>query len=161
VLFTKDGAKALHAWTHDALDLVFEHVATMPQELQVRELPGFGISSLREQLTHILIWESAWIHNLQDIPLRAWELDGCRSAESLRHPKRDVAAQTQTYIEGLSDAALNEALSSRPKDWVGPLRSPAFILHHVVTHAFHHKGQIAAMCRHLGHPMTDTDLQRS
>jgi uncharacterized damage-inducible protein DinB len=30
----------------------------------------------------------------------------------------------------------------------------------VLTHAFHHKGQIVAMCRALGHPTTDTDLNQ-
>ena len=37
--------------------------------------------------------------------------------------------------------------------------TPAYYLHHVMTHAFHHKGQIAAMCRLLGRPFTqDMDL---
>lgn len=28
-----------------------------------------------------------------------------------------------------------------------------------ITHAFHHKGQVAALCRLLGHPMGPTDLR--
>jgi uncharacterized damage-inducible protein DinB len=44
---------------------------------------------------------------------------------------------------------------------VGELKSPAFILLHVVTHTFHHKGQVVAMLRTLGYPAPDTDLQRS
>ena len=48
-----------------------------------------------------------------------------------------------------------------PDDWSGPLRTPAFILNHVITHAFHHKGQVVAMFRLLGRPASDTDLQRS
>jgi len=31
---------------------------------------------------------------------------------------------------------------------------------HVITHAFHHKGQIVAMLRILGYPAPDTDLQQ-
>ncbi|WP_125488078.1 DinB family protein [Edaphobacter aggregans] len=38
------------------------------------------------------------------------------------------------------------------------MRAPALILHHVLTHAFHHKGQIVAMCRALVQPAPDTDL---
>jgi uncharacterized damage-inducible protein DinB len=38
-----------------------------------------------------------------------------------------------------------------PESWV--------ILLHVITHAFHHKGQIVAMLRILGYPAPDTDLQ--
>jgi uncharacterized damage-inducible protein DinB len=44
-------------------------------------------------------------------------------------------------------------------DWGGELRSPAFIVLHVITHAFHHKGQIVAMLRIQGYPAPDTDLQ--
>jgi uncharacterized damage-inducible protein DinB len=40
------------------------------------------------------------------------------------------------------------------------VRTPALILHHLLTHAFHHKGQIVAMCRTLGHPAPDTDLNQ-
>ena len=74
--------------------------------------------------------------------------------------KRRTVAATIAYLDGLAEADLNAELTSLPEDWVGPPRSPAFILLHVVTHAFHHKGQIAAMFRLLGHPAPDTDLQR-
>jgi uncharacterized damage-inducible protein DinB len=40
------------------------------------------------------------------------------------------------------------------------VRTPALILHHLLTHAFHHKGQTVAMCRILGHPAPDTDLNQ-
>src|SRR5689334_16537142 len=39
----------------------------------------------------------------------------------------------------------------------GELRSPAFILLHVITHAFHHKGQVVAMLRIHGYSAPDTD----
>ena len=42
----------------------------------------------------------------------------------------------------------------------GELRSPVFIVLHVKTHTFHHKGQIVAMLRILGYPAPDTDLQQ-
>jgi uncharacterized damage-inducible protein DinB len=62
-------------------------------------------------------------------------------------------------VGGLSEEQLNTTLTKRPVDWGGKLRSPAFILLHVVTHAFHHKGQVVAMLRILGYPAPDTDLQ--
>jgi uncharacterized damage-inducible protein DinB len=43
-------------------------------------------------------------------------------------------------------------------DWGGELRSPGFILLHVITHAFHHKGQIVTMLRIVGYPAPDIDL---
>jgi len=56
---------------------------------------------------------------------------------------------------------LNRRLTERPQAMGGELRSPAFIILHIVTHAFHHKGQVAAMLRTLGYPAPDTDLQKS
>jgi leucyl aminopeptidase len=65
-----------------------------------------------------------------------------------------------SVVDALDGMILNEILPKLPEEWVGPPRCPAFILQHLCTHAFHHKGQIAAMCRILGHPLPDTDLQR-
>jgi uncharacterized damage-inducible protein DinB len=39
--------------------------------------------------------------------------------------------------------------------------SPLMIFTHVMTHEFHHKGQIVSMCRHLGYPPPETDVYRS
>ena len=47
------------------------------------------------------------------------------------------------------------------EEWTTPHRTPAFILLHVITHGFHHKGQIVAMLRLLGYPAPDTDMQRT
>jgi len=30
----------------------------------------------------------------------------------------------------------------------------------MLTHAFHHKGQMVAMCRALGRPVRDTDMNQ-
>jgi uncharacterized damage-inducible protein DinB len=64
-------------------------------------------------------------------------------------------------LDRLSETELNRPLKERPREWVGELKSPVFILLHVLTHTFHHKGQVVAMLRTLGYPAPDTDLQRS
>ena len=66
---------------------------------------------------------------------------------------------TQAYLDDLTEEQLNTTLAKRPVDWGGELRSPAYILLHVITHAFHHKGQIVAMLRIVGCPAPDTDMQ--
>ena len=38
--------------------------------------------------------------------------------------------------------------------------SPLTIFTHVITHEFHHKGQILSMSRHLGYKPIDTDVIR-
>jgi uncharacterized damage-inducible protein DinB len=159
-MFTREGVKALHGWTHASLDLVVEHAASLPADLFVREVPGFSLPTLRDQLLHVLSWEATWVRHLRGTPAVVLTPDGHPDLTALVEAKRRVAGETATYIDGLTELALNTDLSSLPPEWAGPPRSPAFILLHVVTHAFHHKGQMASMFRLLGHPPPDTDLQR-
>ena len=90
----------------------------------------------------------------------AWGEKDCASMEVLLNEKERVRLATRAYLDSLSDAELNRTLIARPREWVRELKSPAFILLHVVTHTFHHKGQVVAMLRTLGYPAPDTDLQR-
>jgi uncharacterized damage-inducible protein DinB len=71
-----------------------------------------------------------------------------------------VGEQTHAYLSGMADQQLSRTTELRYPDGNLTVRTPAFILHHVLTHAFHHKGQIVAMCRVLGHPAPDTDLSQ-
>jgi uncharacterized damage-inducible protein DinB len=158
--FTRQGLKALHAWTHDRLDLVVEYAARLPAEAFARQLPGFGYSSVRAQLVHVLQAEANWIHVLQGLAYDPPPDSSYPTAHDVGRLKRQVMAETLAYLDSLPEPQLNTDLVRPPEGWVGPLRSPAFILHHIATHAFHHKGQIAAMFRLLDAPIGDTDLQR-
>jgi uncharacterized damage-inducible protein DinB len=90
-----------------------------------------------------------------------WSEKDCATMEVLLAEKERVRLATRAYLDGLSETELNRPLTVRLRGWVGELKSPAFILLHVATHTFHHKGQVVAMLRTLGYPASDTDLQRS
>jgi uncharacterized damage-inducible protein DinB len=159
IMFTKAGIIELHATTHERLDLLLRHVATMPDELCYKPISGFGSASVWKQLVHILTCEEGWVHDLQNKPFVGWHAEDCPTMASLRASKDRIREATRTYLESLTEDQLNTPLTERPADWGGELRSPAFILLHIITHAFHHKGQVVAMLRILGHPAPDTDLQ--
>jgi uncharacterized damage-inducible protein DinB len=158
-MFNREGIRTLHGVTHDRLDLLLDHVAKLPPADFVRELQGFGFASVRDQLAHLLGAEERWVHRLQSLPMPKWVNADYQTAESIRPAKARVKAATVAYLDRLPESELNATLAHRPPNWNGDLRSPAFILHHVITHAFHHKGQVVAMCRLLGHPAPDTDMQ--
>ncbi|MCB0535444.1 MAG: hypothetical protein KDD14_24780 [Saprospiraceae bacterium] len=40
------------------------------------------------------------------------------------------------------------------------LAPPLRLFTHIVTHEFHHKGQILSLSRHLGYTPVDTDIMR-
>jgi len=160
-VYTKEGIRSLHSGAHECLDIVFQHGAKMPFELLKQEIPGGSHGSVRNQMVHVLMTEAAWVGDLQNVSIDEPKPEDFFSLEALLAAKRNVMTETIVYLDSLSERALNEQITIRPKAWVGMVRSPAFILHHVITHAFHHKGQMAMMYRMLGHPIGDTDLQRS
>lgn len=159
-MFTKAGIIELHDAMHERLDLLLRHVETVPDSLQRKPISGFGHPSIRKQLVHILTCEEGWVHDLQNEPFAGWSEEDCLTMAALRAAKEQIRGSTRAYVNGLTEAQLNTTLANRPVDWGGELRSPAFIVLHVITHAFHHKGQIVAMLRILGYPAPDTDLQR-
>jgi uncharacterized damage-inducible protein DinB len=158
-MYSKAGIIELHAVTHERLDLLLQHVATMPDDLHHKLIPGFGHPSVWKQLVHILACEEGWLHDLQNKVFPGWLEEDCRTMAALLANKDRIREARQTYVSGLAEEQLNATLAKRPADWGGELRSPAFILLHVITHAFHHKGQVVAMLRILGYPAPDTDLQ--
>jgi uncharacterized damage-inducible protein DinB len=159
-VFTREGIQKLHGWTHESLDILLRHVASVPGERLREVVAGFGIATVWKQLVHIVEGEEVWVCDLQGKARLPWGEKDCANMEVLLAEKERVRLATRAYLDGLSDAELNRPLARRPREWVGELKSPAFILLHVVTHAFHHKGQAVAMLRTLGYPAPDTDLQR-
>jgi uncharacterized damage-inducible protein DinB len=159
-MFAKTGILELHSAMHERLDLLLRHVATVPEDLRHKPIPGFGHPSIWKQLVHVVSCEEGWVHDLQNKSFAGWDVEDCPAIAALVAAKDRVREETRRYLTGVTEAELNTTLAERPVDWGGELRSPAFILLHVITHAFHHKGQIVAMLRILGYPAPDTDLQQ-
>ena len=156
-MFTVEGIRKFHGWTHASLAIVLDHLATFDGDY-TRELSGFGFCTLREQVIHIFNCEGLWIHSLQALPYTDRAPAQWPDIAAARLLEQEVSRQTLAYLSSLSDRQLNTGTTLRFPDGSTAVRTPALILHHVFTHAFHHKGQIAAMCRQLGHPVGDTDL---
>jgi uncharacterized damage-inducible protein DinB len=159
--FSRMAITALHAGLHDCLEVVLVHMSGIPPGLLAQELTGFGRPTVREQFAHILSTEAGWVCGLQSLPIRRVDPATLSTTDDFRQVKKDTMAATFAYLDSIGEHQLNTELESYPEGWIGPHRSPAFILLHVITHGFHHKGQIVAMLRLLGYPAPDTDLQRA
>lgn len=157
-MFTVDGIRKLHAWTHSCLNVVLDHVATIPAGDYSKELPGFGFATIQEQLIHVFNCEGFWIHTLQGLPYQDWTPVDHRTVNEAQLVQREVSRDTLAYLSGLSEQRLNSAMELHFPDGDIAVRTPALVLHHVFTHAFHHKGQMVLMCRALGYPAPATDL---
>jgi uncharacterized damage-inducible protein DinB len=159
-MFTLDGIRKFHRWTHASLTLVLDHLSTIPADVYAKELPGFGFSTLQKQVIHVFNCEGFWISTLQGLQYVDRDPTNFPAVADAVRLQQAVIDQTQRYLTSLTDQQLNTDTELRFSDGDKATRTPALILHHVFTHAFHHKGQIVAMCRELGHPAPDTDLNQ-
>jgi uncharacterized damage-inducible protein DinB len=159
-VFTVDGVRKLHGWTHACLDLALDHISTIPTNDYAREVSGFGFRTLREQTIHIFNCEGFWVHTLQGLRYANRTFEDCPAVADVRLLQKEVKQSTHAYLSTLTNQQLNADAELHFPDGDVAVRTPALVLHHVLTHAFHHKGQIVAMCRALGHPAPDTDLNR-
>jgi uncharacterized damage-inducible protein DinB len=157
-LFTLDGIRKFHQWTHACLNVALDYLATIPATDYAKEVPGFGFPTLRHQVLHILNCEGVWVHRLRGIAYTDRKPADFPGIADARLMQREVSDQTLAYLASLTDRQLNLDTEVRISDEDTAFRTPAFVLHHVFTHTFHHKGQIVAMCRVLGHPAPYSDL---
>ncbi len=157
-MFTLNGIRQFHRWTHLCFDCALDHLATLPLSDYTKTVPGFGSPTLRDQVIHNLNCEAFWIHTLQGLPYTDEAPARFPTVADARTLESKVSAQTLDYLARLTPELLNTPIALHFSDADTATRTPALILHHMLTHAFHHKGQIVAMCRILGHPAPDTDL---
>ena len=158
--FTLEGIRKFHSWTHASLSLLLDHLSTIPAGDYGKEIPNFGFPTLRNQVVHLFSTEESWVRVLQGLEYanrNPAEYPTVADARLLQH---EIIRRTQAYLSTLTDRQLNTGTELHFSDGDSATRTPALVLHHVLTHAFHHKGQIVAMCRALGHPAPDTDLNQ-
>src|SRR5690242_9367583 len=124
-MFNKSGIIELHVAMHERLDLLLQHIATVPDELRHKSISGFGHPSIWKQLVHILTCEEGWVRDLQNKTFAGWCAEDCPTMVDLLAAKNRIRKSTQTYLESLTEEQLNTTLAERPLDWGGELRSPA------------------------------------
>lgn len=143
----------LHARAHRNLQGLLDHCREFDADALNRPLDGFGEANLRSQLHHLLTAERYWIGVLQGRIDAENDIDAHPDLESLVARREQVFAATQSYLRGASAETLRTAAEF--DTWGGKRHAlvPAHVFLRTVTHAYHHLGQIAAMCRLLGRPI--------
>ena len=158
--FTLEGIRKFHTWTHAGLNLLLDHLSTIPAGDYGKEIPNFGFPTLRNQVVHLFSTEESWVRVLQGLDYANRNPAEYLAVADAKLLQQEIIRSTQAYLSTLADQQLNTGTELHFSDGDSAVRTPALVLHHVLTHAFHHKGQIVAMCRVLGHPAPDTDLNQ-
>ena len=153
-----------HDWYYATLELLLKHCTSLPLEKRQEKLEGFGWPTIHSQLMHVAESEAWWVACADgrkiDWPRDSdwWDFAECERSEDLDARYREVREATQKFYTSLSPDELQQPRWVAFNEKEGVNVSPALMLSHLITHGFHHKGQIVAMTRQLGYPPPETDM---
>ncbi|MNI47802.1 DinB family protein [compost metagenome] len=135
------------------------YIGTISEQDFLTENSSFGRGSIRNLLVHICQTYSAWIGERalgieQDfLPFERYEtLSNCQSYF------KQVDEYIGLFIEKFKGNEQQEIELKRNGETL--IVNPLKLFTHVITHEFHHKGQIMSLSRHLGYTPVDADIIR-
>jgi uncharacterized damage-inducible protein DinB len=132
---------------------LFDFLETLPIEVFTREHPDFAYGSLRNIHAHVAFGYMLWV-GVMGLGYKRSSLEV--PTESIN----DVAALRARF--DAVDAILEEALAKFDDPDVMFTRqyrdetlqlTQRWVIFRPITHEFHHKGQLLALARVLGHPL--------
>ncbi len=126
-----------------------------------RAFPEFDNKSMRSLLEHIAGCYFAWIgfHALGH-PRSLSDHGPCTTMDLVRQLFARVDATMEEFLESFNGRMEVPVRSEHdPGEWI--TAPPVALFTHVITHEFHHKGQIVWMTRLMGCIPTDTDVSNS
>ena len=143
--------RKLYDYHYTSYERIWSSVMTLSSEQFTRE-NGYSLGSVRNHLVHMVTVDSRWLLRMQnqDLPDFLDERD-FPDQETLRPEWHAVRDSVLRYIDGLSEAALEEVVELSFPDEVGLLRNRRWeILLHVANHGTDHRAQILAQLHQLG-----------
>jgi uncharacterized damage-inducible protein DinB len=148
----------IHARAHESLRRLIASCGELTGEELQQRLPGFGFPTVMIQLEHTIGAELYWQRVVTTGYTEEAELPPLPDLAAMEAFRVHTASVTRAYLEGATEAELNTAreMSSDP----GRRRRlrPADVVLRIVTHIFHHQGQVLSMRRAIGKPNETHDL---
>ena len=120
---------------------------------------GFGWKSIRNCLVHILECEDFWVRKvLKKEPFEEYKFDDFNSIDDFRRRWEKLPKQTLDFAKSLSPAQLAEPREHVFSDGTSRKFTSEKAFIHILTHEFHHRGQIACLLRQAGFEPPCLDL---
>jgi len=138
---------------------ILDYIKTISEEDFLSENSTFGRGSIRNLLVHICDTYASWIG------------ERALKKEIIYKPfnEYETLANCVAYFEVINNY-IEEFINRFSNDYQTDLKiirngklvglSPLKLFTHVITHEFHHKGQIMSLSRHLGYIPVDADIIR-
>jgi uncharacterized damage-inducible protein DinB len=135
------------------------YIGSISEQDFLTENSSFGRGSIRNLLVHVCQTYSAWIGeralgNKQEfLPFENYQtLSDCQNYFN------QVNDYMGLFIEKFKGNEQQEIELKRNGETL--IVNPLKLFTHVITHEFHHKGQIMSLSRHLGYTPVDADIIR-
>ena len=154
-----DDLRGFYRLVQGSRERVFSWAQTLPPEVYTLERADFAYSSLRNIHAHVADCYLGWVGE-SGLGLSVPEV------VATQFPGVQAMRRRYAEVDGIVERALNE-FTELDAPLLIPHRDSTlevtrrWLLLHPFTHEFHHKGQLLALGRVLGHPYPpgpDTDL---
>jgi len=139
--------------------VLLSYCTTITEKDFLRENALFGKGSIRNLLVHIGNTYEYWIgkHALgKEISFK--ELGSVTNAHIAEAYFLEIDELMEEFLNSYSEKMETEVYLSLDSKAISI--TPLKLFTHVITHEFHHKGQILSLSRHLGYIPVDTDIIR-
>jgi len=135
---------------------LLKFLETIPFEKLTAE-SNWGYSSARNMLAHIQETEDWWVKGvLKDEPYQDYNFSDFNSLEDFKKTWEKLQRQTLDYVEANQNILKDRVTRNlRGKTYEFQIQK---VLMHVLTHEFHHRGQICLLLRQAGFTPPDVDL---
>ena len=123
------------------------------------ENSSFGRGSIRNLLVHIGNTYEFWLgRHALNLEMNFTPYNTIKDALQAKDFFLTIDSLTTRFIDVYSSKYLEDLVfvNNGQKITASPLK----LFSHVITHEFHHKGQILSLSRHLGYTPVDTDIIR-
>jgi len=144
----------------EARGVLFDFFESIPVADYTKEVVHFGMGSIRNTQAHIINCYLHWIANFAlQRALPYLQSEKVSSIDQMKIEFKNIDQYMDEFIKTYGDDVNSPIIHVLDKK--GEVSStPLILFTHVITHEFHHKGQMVSMGRILGNPPPDTDLLR-
>ena len=138
--------------------VLLEYCKTLSDKDFLIENSSFGRGSVRNLLVHIGNTYEFWIGKSMDKNIKFTEYNSIKDTKEAEVFFTSIDLLIEEFIRVYFEKTMSDIEININSKVV--IANPLKLFTHVITHEFHHKGQILSLSRHLGYVPVDTDVIR-
>lgn len=153
--------QAQYKIVNGARQALFSYCCSMNSADLLKKINSFNNNSIRDLLVHNANTYISWLDNfgLEGI-LPFYKNDDIKDLNDVKMTYEQIDNLVSDFLKKYSDNYMIPITNHIARRGITVMLTPLQLFTHVITHEFHHKGQILTMSRLLGYIPADTDSIR-